>query len=92
MPKRTDIESVLILGAGPIVIFAEPDARALAGRLRSEGIDHVLFGREQFRRDVVAGPRRGAWTDAELQALDAFFETVAEKVVRDGPLELYRVP
>ena len=62
-------------------------------RLLSDGhITHVLFAREDFRRDVREGGGRTAWSDSELATLDAFLDHVAIKDARNGQFELYRVP
>src|SRR2546422_9257874 len=83
MPKRTDLESILIIGSGPIVIgqaceFDYSGSQACRV-LRREGFRVVLVNSNPAT--IMTDPE---WADATyLEPLDA--ETVAEIVERERP-------
>lgn len=88
-----------VVTSGPLDVSPARDlareagsAEGLALLLRREGLTHVLIDRAVFDRDVRANGQGGAWRPGEIAILDDFLERVAEKVVRQESVELYRVP
>lgn len=84
--------SVMDVSPARAWIARASDASDVGAQLRREGVTHVLFARETFRREVRDGGGREAWTDSDLAKLDGFLELHALKDVRNGEFELYRVP